>query len=530
MKSLSCLCLCILLLGCTRNTDVTEVQNSIRSSISDSEKHNPYSLEIMRHAVGDVTGTRFDDADSFSPSHFYVEFSPKTKEQYDAVRDCFMVTNFSADAIPAESFGSDYICSSAELGTPDVLYAKVPAMIDLPDSIEHRVLHSVYDPYCVVDDNLAGEIVDRAYEIAAADIAKTASVPVKWLPSGTVYVWDDMIKDMIPLEGVNIYLTTSNPGESTVCRTDENGYFRSDRFFYDAVTYSIPWQDEQWVEKVTAMNGDFIITTQTNKPWDVVIDKNKSAYTKLYYLATIHRAAYYYWYKAPELLGFTAPKFDRQLRIVCHDDNFSSEYDAVGLFWPSDRGVNLPDVEIWCKNQSTPGIIGISFHELGHAAHCSAVGYSYFWRVKNIIKESWATFTKWLLTDAFYAEYAKDLHTVYNWCDDYSCYRFIYPDYLNKQNWSFRTSTTIDLYSPLFIDIYDNFDQRFWFKTVRGFDKYDHYPNDRICIEDIQAMEAFAFGSIDVSDVKLKLMNYNHSYLQQDIDDLFSIFLQIESE
>lgn len=304
-------------------------------------------------------------------------------------------------------------------------------------------------------------------------------------------------------------------------------------------TYAINWQTKDYVINAGFNQGIALTKNRALGNWFIKIPKTDFAY----YAATIHRAANCYWKHATKDFGITPPNFGHPVRITCHDQTRSEEWNAVGLFWPSDRGVNQPDIEIWCKSRSTSAIFSTSCHEIGHAAHCSAVGYNVFNKiVEQTIKESWARFTQFFLTDYHYAliawEYYLKLHNWYNWCDNENgiCRTFAKPDNLNCQWWELNVNYQYaNYYTPLFIDIFDDFNQRIWYNEINPSSSYDStkVPNDNIALLDSKAIEYLAFHSPNIPQVKYNLIQYNSinnlNISNEDINKLFEIYLQIPS-
>lgn len=149
--------------------------------------------------------------------------------------------------------------------------------------------------------------------------------------------------------------------------------------------------------------------------------------------ATIFRAAYRYWYKMPSY-GLTPPNFGRQVRIVNCD---AAPETNAGMFRSSpDFGANEPDIEICGRHYNTMQLFATAAHELGHAAHFS-YNPSYYRKVNKFIKESWARFAEYLVTDIEYEDLGASLHS--------------YPSiggntYEHPDNYNFRTGTWMTAY------------------------------------------------------------------------------------
>lgn len=118
--------------------------------------------------------------------------------------------------------------------------------------------------------------------------------------------------------------------------------------------------------------------------------------------------------------------------------------------------------------------------------------------------------------------------------DKYALYIMDKPDDYNCQNWIYNPSSSTIHYTPLFIDILDDFNQYYWYTSV--------YPNSynasRVCNDVIRInradiIEQIAFNSQNVAEVKDLLEDYiteeDLEFSQSDIDDLFEFYMLINN-
>lgn len=82
-----------------------------------------------------------------------------------------------------------------------------------------------------------------------------------------------------------------------------------------------------------------------------------------------------------------------------------------------------------------------------------------------MIKESWAQFTRYILTETEYKDlglYGK-LHKSRLFNPNQHLVAFQVPDYYNQQMWYLglgaERDETVRLYTPMFVDLYDTFNQ-----------------------------------------------------------------------
>lgn len=79
---------------------------------------------------------------------------------------------------------------------------------------------------------------------------------------------------------------------------------------------------------------------------------------------------------------------------------------------------------------------------------------------------------------------------------------FQVPDYYNQQMWYLglgaERDETVRLYTPMFVDLYDTFNQNKWYgywSPGRTKDDLDRTPDDDICMLTIREIQEIAFGS-----------------------------------
>lgn len=178
----------LLFSGCA-HTDLVEplpTTGITRSNAADEAAGNPYLIEIMQQAVDQVTdGLQTRSLPHLEPTSYYVAFTPTTKEQYDAVRENYSTLNFSIDNPPKDN-GKSYTEIYSYADKLDTLYAFVPNVSIMPDSIRWNILHAYYDPQATelgkTNPELAEEIVATAFTIVNTN--KIDKKPIGWKPTG----------------------------------------------------------------------------------------------------------------------------------------------------------------------------------------------------------------------------------------------------------------------------------------------------------------------------------------------------------
>lgn len=480
MKKSYFLLLAVLLWGCsTFEEEVLPAPGDSPRQLSVSAVEepgpDPGSLEIMQRAVDSVaahSGQRSRSASvsgaQIEPTHRYVRFSPATKAQFDALfdQDEFTCYNFPLDEVSPVSADEGFRMSGPS-DTPEQLYAVLRTTVVLPDTIASEVLKELYDP-SVTERGVADPVwADRVWAEARAliDDGRHPGKIIPYIPSGEIKVWDNIAGDYIPIEGVMVtIMPPDNLLRVLTTRTDKDGKFRMSGSVQEPVNYALSWNTVYWTIKSSAVSSANLRGPSVQGAWNVKISGDDVISGP----ATVFRAAYRYWHKMPAL-GLTAPNLGRKVRITCHNSvGFTyywngKELSASGLFHPVVNSDADPDIEVACKRNASY-VFGTVAHEIGHAAHY-AFNPKFNGKTNALIKESWAQFTRYILTETEYKDlglYGK-LHKSRLFNPNQHLVAFQVPDYYNQQMWYLglgaERDETVRLYTPMFVDLYDTFNQ-----------------------------------------------------------------------
>ncbi len=526
------------------NISVITEQNSVLLA---DEGINMYSLDVMHEARDYVyknkTRNRIAISDEIQPTHCYVQFFPENRYQVDALSDNYVLSTLPLDNVAscvASADGPVNSSSSLDENGRAVLYSMVDADMLLPDSIDYNVIEYLYDPSFDVelngDQELVDDIIGAAYSIVTCGDITRATKMAAVCPTGVIRVWDDFVGAYIPVEGVTVYI--HDGGHPKIVTTNSYGEFTSNSTVSNPViTYIVQWRNNDYAIK----HGDLdpALTYAVPYPNGLTLNIPKSDAAS-YNAATVFRAAYHYCSKAPSRLGVTKPTLDGPIRISCHNAPSNTTYNAVGLFWPLDRNIDEPNIEVWCKNRNSRSIIGTTIHELGHAAHYSHLGYTNFnsEQLHSVVKESWARFVQNVVADDVYCynddvlgtNYESLLHNTYEYVDGSNIRVLDIPDNINQQQWIYNANSSQVHYTPMFIDIYDDFNQNEWYGTIMPNSSINlaNVPYDVINIPNIPFIEEMAFDARNVQDVKnatkLHVIQNQLSCSNVDIDVLFSVY------
>lgn len=557
MKNFYFLSLAVLLWGCSTFEeevlpDQGDSPRQLSVSAAEEPGPDPGSLEIMRRAVDSVaahSGVRSRSASvsgaQIEPTHRYVRFSPATKAQFDALfdQDEFTCYNFPLDEVSPVSADEGFRMSGPS-DTPEQLYAVLRTTVVLPDTIVSEVLKELYDP-SVTERGVADPVwADRVWAEARALIDDGRHPgELFWTPSGEVKAWDDVAEGYIPIQGVTISIINPSDLLSLVqVKTDSNGKFSTSQTLSRNVTvnYTLSWNVDGWTIKSSALSSANLLGPNMNSTWDVRIKEG----TVMLGPATVYRAAYRYWHKMPAL-GLSKPNLGRKVRITCHNIEEIQYYENGawitfgGLFHPNVSQDSDPDIEVACKNDVSY-VFGIAAHEIGHAAHY-AFNPKFNGKTNALIKESWAQFTRYILTETEYKDlglYGK-LHKSRLFNPNQHLVAFQVPDYYNQQMWYLglgaERDETVRLYTPMFVDLYDTFNQNKWYgywSPGRTKDDLDRTPDDDICMLTIREIQEIAFGSKNKSEAIGWIRQYaaRYGFTSEEIDRYWAVYSLIEDE
>ncbi|MEW5847070.1 MAG: hypothetical protein AB1777_12505 [Bacteroidota bacterium] len=532
-----------------------------------SPLEDPYALKNMKKAYSNLktANPSLPDID-IQPTHLYMRFLPSSEEEWNLLKqdESLILYDFPLN-IETESIGTYYHDPSLPDSAITWQYCVVPIKHNIPN-IHHELLYEVYIPD--EDTNISKGtaeidqlINDLEYESAIiTGNAEKGILPSKWTPKGTIKVWDDIIGSTttysqvfdhweyydcdgtvpaqlaaqqrvipqpeeqcaravyrtiatttqgryIPLEGVSVHARWFTRIETDL--TDANGYFEMPKFRFK-VNYAIKWERSHYDIRNGMVWQAWYNGPKQRGDWNLNIKGGKSI---MY--ATIHRAAYKHYYG--DNLGINRPISNSKTKICYIDET------GTGIFWGDWGGGILPDIKIWGKNPNTGNykptdeIFGTTAHELGHLSHWNFIGIIRYAQTSKTIYESWAEAVEWTLTnDEYHKMGAK-----------YGGAGAIYYDcpYTNQLKWPFVNDKD---YTPLFIDLIDNSNQRNNVYINGAIVHYGSisYPNDRISgytlsyIQNNILRNSFGLSSLRDEIKKNKISGVTDA----DINELFALY------
>lgn len=439
IKNLLLLALLSLIASCNNDPISTEETSTVREKdyyLKLGKKlENPYSVKNMKRALDSVkakmtiskTAKSTSDFD-IETSHLYVKIEPKTKEEETLLKKdtAQILFEYPLDyEFPDEISESIGVKDTASVGT---YYVSVPKDHVFPDNIKTEVLEELYipeqDPYfdnatetgkvskntISNKEDLLGNLLIEAFKLthneAQLELQSTGTgksswwiFGKRWRPNGRITTQDNVLGP-VPVEGAKVLIRQWFTVDSGI--TDANGNFSTGTVRGEA-RYIIQWERYEysirsgWFGQAETKSG-----YMKNQGWYPNIDGGVDEF-----YATIHRAAFHYYYK--DIKGLSRPPgnafWKPQMKIGAFDEvntsingSHSKDERFLGIF---------SRIDIYNPQNRTDEIYATVIHELAHAAHWD-LSHNSFPDTDSKVKESWARGVQWELTRMVYLNYNSD--------------------------------------------------------------------------------------------------------------------------
>jgi len=274
----------------------------------------------------------------------------------------------------------------------------------------------------------------------------------KWNPSGTITVQEDVVKKTVGVVGAEVKVRKWGLVVIKRARTNHKGEFRTSSTSTKRVKYAVyfnsPWKFKIMAGTVFMEARHRGTRTYKKQSWSQHFSSGRGQF-----YALVHNAAYDYYTRVVPTYGLKKP---RKCRISAkYDLCGSSEHrsDILTLLPTSDIRVtrNGKDENKNCIYRGTDGIYATTVHELTHAGHRELdPGMFSVLHSKNcerlMLRESWAEGVETIVTNDRYKRFNS----------------YYFNDSSNRgwNDWRQREkSTEMNEYTPIVIDLIDNFDQ-----------------------------------------------------------------------
>lgn len=349
----------------------------------------------------------------------------------------------------------DNIPTEAETIVMPILYVVWPCNKPLPENIDYLIDYEVFLPSYGEESTrsttglssetlqiLENEAISLALGVSAQTRAQTRSSEVRTL-TGRIYQYDNLLKANAPIHNLKVqFKLGSNIWETY---TQSNGYFSITNFIPLEASFGYTFQHPRW--KITYENSVAPITTI----WGTVDYwwKNTSEVylqpSSVHPEYEIHRAVNYFYNGDHPIRTW---HYDEGIRIraLSRTDENANAYFSYSK---KDRAY----ITVYYNNNNESRIIGSVLHELGHFVHYGERGgytgsaYNGFVAVHNLIKESYASYVGWYLGERYYS--------TLGWVNSSVTQNITGQA---RQYW-LKTDGSTAYYSPLFVDLIDDFNQ-----------------------------------------------------------------------
>lgn len=388
-----------------------------------------------------------------------LDAEPKNSEQIlDDCRNIVTYTSLTDDGISIE-----------ESYKIPVLYTVWPVEKPLPCDIEYEVDHAVFIPDYLkggYDENqtallkaIEREAIHLALGVYPAELSNPARSNDVITLQGYVYHYDSLCDSLIGLHNLKIrFQLGSNCWDTYV---QQSGLFSITDEISTAATYKHVFQHPKW--KLTNNNSTNPLTVN----WGVVSDRFNNSIDTLIITSSYPDVRYSvlpavnFYYNGSHYIRTWY--YDEGIRIIIPGvigDNVSEFY-----FTESPTYIKVYEN----KHNDIGKLTGAVLHEFGHfTMYCECGGYNdymiNYYGIDRLLRESYASYVGWYLAKTMYASWGYTESPP----SDFSAQ--------SRQDWvetNYSSSSILKYYSPLFVDLVDNFNQH---------DIDTSYNNDSIVI------------------------------------------------
>lgn len=444
---------------------------------------NPYTVENMTAAYNNLK--KLDNTIAkieIKANYLYLRFLPKTDEEYDLLDkdDNLDLYIYPLDYEISKN-GNKFKDPSTSGNKFTWYYTVVPIDYALPKQIKAEILSKLYLPRGngnskspekiqkqVFDNSFIDELENEALRITDNLPSKKNGRVSAYIPTGRIRVWDERIRyndatgtyingaGYVPVVGCQVRTRRWFSTETTLTLAD--GSFNIGVSYNNPANFSIEWDRPDFDIRDGSYGQAYFNGPKQEGSWDLNIEKNGDSF--LY--AHVHRAAWNYYYN--NTYGVVSPPrstfgpLGGKIHLGTKQGTGRSHYFAFNSTWlASDVKLifNLTNTNYFISDGRY--VFATTIHELTHASHW-AMGMSYTAYCSNAgqagrMAESWAQAVGWHITRIVYAPN----NPTNNPRIDQDGSQGVT---LAAMGATATCATNGAWYTPLFIDLVDNFNQR----------------------------------------------------------------------
>lgn len=417
--------------------------------------NNPYTPANMLLAadVLEDMGVHSLNPVQVRTTHLYVRFAPANWDEYAIIANTAAILYAYPLDYNILIEGNFYHDPSIPIDLPTFQYASVKSNFEFPEGIPYQILSELYIPE--EDVSLLGnedtnsdyvyELLHQAYLQTGNENSGTANKKSAFTPGGKIEIFDTRLNANIGLEGVEV---RANRWFIThTATTNDSGLYRMTKTFNDPCNYSLYFKTDKFEVRDGFMSQAWVNGPKIKADWNHTL---ANGYDR--FVGHIFRGAYRYHHLPIDGLRrpFITPLGAKNiLKAVDADKGWAGTNSIV---FP----IKIARFRINNVEYQSDEIYSATCHELGHTSHNIVMnaGVIQYIQVSSLLRESWCTAVEWTLTRLEYkargiAAYADPTYIV----------NATFPIDYGLQDWLKGGSSYFDEYSPLFIDLVDNYDQ-----------------------------------------------------------------------
>nr|WP_297919028.1 hypothetical protein [uncultured Allomuricauda sp.] len=293
----------------------------------------------------------------------------------------------------------------------------------------------------------------------------------RWRPSGRITVQEDAVNRSVGVAGAEVKVRKWGMLVIRRARTDQNGNFKTRRTRTKRVKYAVHFNSPQ---RFRVMAGSIFVRAKhrgtrryKRRAWN-----QHFSYGRGKFYALVHNAAYDYYTRVVPRYRLSRPRYCT-ISAKYNRDVSSEHRPAINILYSDLRVTRIRNG----RYRGSDGVYATTVHELTHAGHREMDPgiFSVLARScrRNILMESWAEGVETVVTNDRYNKlqpgFYSDLQNL-GWNSD-----------IQRQK-----ATAMDEYSPIVIDLVDNFNQ-----NVRD----SKWPVDKVNGYTLQQIQSALKGS-----------------------------------
>ena len=497
-------------------------------------RNDPYTLTNFQSAMDRLLSGKagvvlskeerheLSELNPMQPSHYALRVFPKTeKEQWaielmEDVKVAYIPLNYvplSDDQVKLAKLNDKSKCFDEEYRytvtysdlvvddekqpdetiTMPVLYVVWPKDKIIPQEYDYLIDYEVFIPDYTKDAGRAlHKLEDEAIRLALGEGAKKdSSRSETQMYTGTIMYYDNLLESYEPLSHLKVRFQLGSNIADTY--TNSSGSFSVPSNIDDSATWYLVLQHTYW--KITSMNSTDPDTSYMGTVGDTWSDSNdifRGVYSSVGYFA-VHPSVDFYYNGNHQL---QTASYDSGIRIKVSPES-NPDHNATfthNLF-------SAAYITVYQNNMGSSNYLtGTVLHELGHFTHFRArsthLNYS---NTHKLIKESYASYVANYLCDRYYYLLGYDNPVAPQT-----------PHTGNSNQFWEKTGTS--KYSPMFVDLFDNYNQNL---------NNSNYNYDSITGFSHNVMRTIAENCASWSNVKSILDDYIGIYYTQSAYNLY---------